>query len=227
MSNTPTLPPERTSRRPGRLARLRRLVGSWLAALSSRSRALSDDTLTALGERVDQLVDRVIDHPSPVASRDELAEALESTRTSKGGAASVATLLAATRVARRTVSIGARRIPILAAATGTATALTTFAGGFRELRMLASHLVHRARAQGVDVTPTALRTVTLQLYLRPGEAPRVDDPPSMLLPRIATRWVRTATAEVLPLVPTSISRPSVEKLVDAATSVDVALLSKG
>jgi hypothetical protein len=227
VSNTPIPSPGPAPARGGRIARLRQLVGSWVSALSTRSRALSDDTVTALGERVDQLVERVVHHPSPVVTRDELAEALESVRSNKTGAASIATLLTATRMARRTVSIGARRIPVLAAATGTATALATFAGGFRELRMLASHLVHRARFEGVEVTPTALRTVTLQLYLRPGEAPRVDTPPTLLLPRIASRWVRTAAAEVLPLVPTSLSRPSVDKLVDAAAAVDVTLLSKG
>jgi hypothetical protein len=194
-------------------------------ALTTAAKGLPAATVTAVGERLDRLVATVAAHPTGVETPDQLRSSLMRLRTSDKSAASAATFLAGTAIARRTIGIGARRVPMLAAVTGVATGLTIFARGLREVRLIASHLVHRARAAGVEVDPSALRTIALQVYLRPHEAPTHDGSPSMLTTRVATRWARTAATTVLPLVPDAIGVPAIDSWVAAAERVDVRLLA--
>lgn len=196
----------------------------WVRALAGSTKALPGTTVDAVGERLDRLVARVVRHPSPVRTSEQLGAALTAVRENKSGAASAASFLTSTSLASRTLRIGTKRMPLIAAATGAATALSVFATGFRELRMIASHLVHRAHADGVVVDPGALRAIALQVYLRPGETPRLEEAPSLLTARVATRWARTAAAEALPLVPDGLGRPKVREWVAAAASVDIGLL---
>lgn len=197
----------------------------WIRALAGSTKALPGNTVGAVGDRLDSLVERVVRHPSPMRTSKDLSDALGAVRESKSGAASAASFLASTSLASRTLRLGTRRLPFLAAATGTATALAVFATGFRELRMIASRLVIRAHAAGVTVDPGALRSIALQIYLRPGETPRLEEAPSLLTARLATRWSRTAAAEALPLVPDGLGRPKVGQWVTAAEAVDVRLLT--
>jgi hypothetical protein len=193
--------------------------------MGATTKGLPAATVVAVGERIDRLVATVVEHPSGVETPEQLRASLTRLRTSDKGAASAATLLAGTAIAKRTVGFGARRVPVLAAATGAATAMMIVARGLREVRLIASHLVHRARAEGVEVDTRALRAIALQVYLRPHEAPSHDDGPSMLTTRVATRWMRTAATTVLPLVPDSIGVPAIESWVTAAQGADVALLA--
>ncbi|MBK5222850.1 MAG: hypothetical protein JJE52_08245 [Acidimicrobiia bacterium] len=210
-------------RHPSRASRVRQAAGRRAASIGTSAKELPADLVDAIEDRLDQLVQRIVDHPSPVTTPKELSDALDAARSHKG-ASSIATFLAGTGIARRTVGLGTRRIPALVAITGTATALTTFAGGFRELRMIASYVVNRAHAVGIEVHPGRLRIVTLQLYLTPGVTPSVDAPPRLLATKLGSRWVRSAAAAALPLVPDGIGRPSVRKWVEAADLVDVRLL---
>ncbi len=194
-------------------------------ALGATTRALPATTVIAVGKRIDRLVATVVAHPTGVQTPEQLRSSLIRLRTSDAGAASAATLLAGTTIARRTVGLGARRVPVLAAATGAATALMIFARGLREVRLIASHLVHRARAAEVDVDPGALRAIALQVYLRPHEAPSHDSAPTLLTTRVATRWARTAATTFLPLVPDAIGVPTIDSWVAAADAVDVSLLA--
>ncbi|QGG96312.1 hypothetical protein [Actinomarinicola tropica] len=222
------LSPATTDRSPAPASlpgRIRDTGLGWVRSLAGSTKALPTATVGAVGDRLDQLVDRVVRHPSPVRTSEELAEALTALRENKNGAASAASFLASTSLASRTLRIGTKKMPLIAAATGAASALAVFATGFRELRMIASHLVHRAHAAGVVVDPGALRSVALQVYLRPGETPRLDEAPSLLTARLATRWSRTAAAEALPLVPDNLGRPKVAQWVTAASTVDPRVLA--
>lgn len=197
-----------------------------LRSAGSTGRRVPTALVDLVSDRLDEVAARVAVKPSPVRTADQLHDALVAVRSEKGGAASMASLLTSTGLARRTLGIGTKRVPLLAAATGTATALTSIARGIREVRLLASHLVHRAQAAGVTVDAGALRTVVLHLYLRPNEDPARDAPPPMLVTRVVTTWVRTATAEALPLVPDRMGRPKVRTWVDAAGRVDVTCVSR-
>ena len=209
---------------PSRTNRLRRAAASPIRGARRAASGIPSDVLDRIEGRVDRLVEQVIRRPSSVTTSAELARALDAARSTKGGAASMATLLASSRLARRSVGLGARRIPAIAAMTGTASALTAFASGFRELRVLASYLVHRARAARLEVHPARLRSVVLQVYLRPDEPPDAEDPPRLLVSRVASRWIRSAAAASLPLVPGGAGRPSVRRLASAADLVDVRVL---
>jgi hypothetical protein len=205
--------------------RVRRAGADRARALTTTAMGLPAMTATAVGERLDRLVAGVVAHPTGVTTADQLRSSLMRLRTSDKSAASAATFLAGTAIARRTIGLGARRVPMLAAVTGVATGLTIFARGLREVRLIASHLVHRARAAGVEVDPRALRTIALQVYLRPHEAPSHDGTPSMLTTRVATRWARTVATTMLPLVPDAIGVPAIDSWVTASESVDVSLLA--
>lgn len=208
------------------LRRARRVGADKAQAMRVMAQGLPASTVAAVGERIDRLVARVVEHPSGVSTTDELAASLTRLRTGeKNTATSAATLLASTALAKRSLQFGSRKVPVLAAATGAAAALSIFAQGFRELRLIASHLVHRARTAGVDVDPGALRSVALQIYLRPDEAPTLESAPSLLTARVATRWARTAAASVLPLVSDSWGVPKVDTWVAAAQRVDLRLLT--
>ena len=205
--------------------RIQRASADRARALVATTKGLPAASVAAVGERIDRLVSTVVAHPTGVQTADQLRSSLLRLRTSDAGAASAATLLAGTAIARRTVGLGARRVPVLAAATGAATALMIFARGLREVRLIASHLVHRARGAGVEVDPGALRAIALQVYLRPNEAPSHDSAPTLLTTRVATRWARTAATTFLPLVPDAIGVPTIDSWVAAADAVDVSLLA--
>lgn len=194
-------------------------------AMKVMAQGLPASTVAAVGERIDRIVARVVEHPAGVETTEQLAASLTRLRSGDKGAASAASLLAGTALAKRTIGFGSRKVPMLAAVTGAATALTIFAQGFRELRLIASHLVHRGHAAGVEVDPGALRSVALQIYLRPHETPSLDDAPSLLTTRVATRWARTSAATVLPLVSESWGVPKVDTWVAAAQRVDPRLLA--
>lgn len=208
------------------LVRVRSTGAGWVRSIADTTTSLPAGAVGAIGERLDRVLERVVRQPAGVATSAQLTASLQRLRDDPGGAGSLATLLASSALAGRTIRLGARRLPAIAAVTGSATALTIVARGLREVRLLASHLVHRARAEGIEVDAAALRSIVLQIYLRPDDAPSREAPPSMLTARVASGWVRRATSSVLPFVPERVGGPAVARWVAAAGRVDVHLLAR-
>ncbi len=93
-------------------------------------------------------------HPRPVAERPDLLDALEEQSRSQllGGATGAAL---ATRVARRAGPLRflAKRTPMWLVITSAPAVHASVARGAEELAVVASHLVHRAMAAGVQPDP--------------------------------------------------------------------------
>ena len=66
---------------------------------------------------------------------------------------------------------------------------TTSRRGVRELQLLASYLIHRLRAAGVDADRGLVRSLTLSLYLDPARRPSLDIPIGRAAGGIARQWV--------------------------------------
>ena len=66
---------------------------------------------------------------------------------------------------------------------------TTSRRGVRELQLLASYLVTRFRAAGVDAAPGLVRSLTLSLYLDPARRPSLDLPGGRAAGAVARQWV--------------------------------------
>src|SRR5690606_4828997 len=110
-------------------ARVRDRGAGVLRSVGSSGRRVPAALVDLVSDRLDEVAARVAVRPSPVRTAEQLRDALDAVRSDKGGAASVASLLTTTGLARRTLGIGTKRVPLLAAATGTATALTSIARG--------------------------------------------------------------------------------------------------
>ena len=59
----------------------------------------------------------------------------------------------------------------------------------RELQLLASYLMTRLRAVGVDPDPGLVRSLTLSLYLDPARRPSLEIPGGRAAGAVARQWV--------------------------------------
>jgi hypothetical protein len=160
---------------------------------------------------IDNALDRVFDEPFDVRSAREL-EDLVAAGPANGPAAPAATTVAAfvaaaTPVARRALSLASKsskvasRAPMpsskalkvgLASIPVALRLSTTSRRGVRELQLLASYLITRLRAAGVDADPGLVRSLTLSLYLDPARRPTLEAPGSRAAGAVTRQWVLRA-----------------------------------
>lgn len=194
-----------------------RRAGSFTAssvvdALEAPIRALSRKAVAdALGQ------------PQPVSNTTKLAEALaERPKAPLLGGAS-ATALAA-KVARRfgPLRFLARRTPMWIVAAAVPALTASIARGRSELELVASHLVHRSRAAGIEPDPERVRRATVQLV----SASRVDPNVDARHAPLARAWLQRAVRSTLPFA-SGIATRNPEGLAAAASAVPVTHLAAG
>jgi hypothetical protein len=157
---------------------------------------------------VDAALDRVFDEPFDVRSAAELEDLMAAgpIGTGPGPAATSlgAFVAAATPLTRRALAIASKSskvatkaplpsskaIKIGLASIPIAVRLsTTTRHGIRELQLLASYVITRLRAAGVDPDRGLVRSLTLSLYVDPARRPALDPPGSRTAGAVARQWV--------------------------------------
>jgi hypothetical protein len=157
---------------------------------------------------IDGALDRVFDEPFDVRTARELEELVAAGPTPISAAPAATTVTAfvaaATPVARRALALAtksskvATKTPLpsskalkvgLASIPVALRLSTTSRRGVRELQLLASYLISRLRAVGVDPDPGLVRSLTLSLYLDPARRPTLDPPGSRAAGAVARQWV--------------------------------------
>jgi hypothetical protein len=157
---------------------------------------------------IDGALDRVFDEPFDVRTAEELEDLVAAGPVGVGAAPAATTLTAfvaaATPVARRALAVAtksgkfASKAPLpsskafkvgLASIPVALRLSTTSRRGVRELQLLASYLIHRLRADGVDPDHGLVRSLTLSLYLDPARRPSLDIPIGRAAGGIARQWV--------------------------------------
>lgn len=203
------------------VASVRALVGEVLAAVGRAGRL----SLTGAGDALEgpsrgvarRSAAAAASQPAAVADRRSLAEALAEKPTSPllGGAS--ATALAA-RVARRVgpLRFVARRTPMWLVAALVPALHASVTRGAEELRLVASHLHHRARAAGEAADPERVRRVAVQVVT--GQLVDPDREPRHAA--LATAWLQRALRATLPFAEGVRTRDP-EGVADAAAAVDV------
>jgi hypothetical protein len=157
---------------------------------------------------VDAALDRVFAEPFDVRSADELEDLMAAgpIGTGPGPAATSlgAFVAAATPLARRAISMASKSskvatkaplpsskaIKIGLASLPIALRLsTTTRHGVREIQLLASYVIARLRAAGVDPDRGLVRSLTLSLYVDPARRPTLEPPGSRTAGAVARQWV--------------------------------------
>jgi hypothetical protein len=170
---------------------------------------------------VDAVAARVVERPLDLRDGDDTVRRLEAARRRRGTGTSMAGYLAGRGLARRTVRVGARRVPAVMLVTGATAVGSSVSLGARELTILGSRLVQRARAAGLDPTPRWVRYVLVQVYLRPEHRPTLDPAPRWLTSRLLGAWAGRALAGSVPVVPASVALPRPREWVDAVERLDL------
>ncbi|MGI8684880.1 MAG: hypothetical protein ACR2MO_07305 [Acidimicrobiales bacterium] len=205
-------------------AAVRAMVRTAIGAVGragSTSLSAAGDVLEVPGRALaGRIAASAVSHPRPVAERPDLVNALEENKRSPllGGATGAAL---ATRVARRVGPLRflARRTPMWLAITAVPAVHASVARGAEELAVVASHLVHRARAAGVQPDPERVRRAAVQLLSRVPVDPSVEPRHAPL----ATAWLQRALRATLPFSPGVATRDP-GSLARATVSVDPATL---
>lgn len=135
-----------------------------------------------------------------------------------GSATSAAMAL---RFARRFRHLGffARRTPAFLVATAVPALVASVSRGADELGMVSSHLVHRARAEGVEPDLERVRRTAVQIVLQRPVDPEVEPSHGAL----AVQWLRRAVRAALPFTSGG-ATANPDGLASAAAGVDTALL---
>jgi len=157
---------------------------------------------------VDSALDRVFAEPFDVRSADELEDLMAAgpigtgpgpAATSLGAFVAAATPLArrvlsmaskSSKVATKTPLPSSKAIKIGLASLPIALRLsTTTRHGVREIQLLASYVITRLRAAGVDPDRGLVRSLTLSLYVDPARRPTLEPPGSRTAGAVARQWV--------------------------------------
>ncbi len=155
-----------------------------------------------------------------LADRDTLAEALaDKPRVTALGSATTAAL--ALKFAGRFRRLGflARRTPAFLVAAAVPALVASVTRGADELGMVSSHLVHRARAQGIEPDLERVRRAAVQIVSHRAVDPETEPSHGAL----AVLWLRRALRAALPFT-AGVATADPEGLASAAAEVDPALL---
>lgn len=155
-----------------------------------------------------------------LGDRDTLAQALaDKPRVTALGSATTAAI--ALKFASRFRRLGflARRTPAFLVATAVPALVASVARGADELGMVSSHLVHRARAQGVEPDLERVRRAAVQIVSHRAVDPEVEPSHGAL----AVLWLRRAFRAALPFT-AGVSTADPEGLASATAEVDPTLL---
>ena len=199
------------------------VVGAVLTAAGRTGRA-SAAGLSASVERAAHTLTRratarALTDPQPVADVRDLAKALAE-RSSVPLLSSATAAALASRVARRIGPLRflARRTPMWIAAAAIPALYASVARGATELNLVASHLVLRARAAGVDPDPHRVHDAAVRVLTRAGsDADRAAG-------TLVSRWMGRAARSTLPFA-AGVRTPDPEGVAEAAGQVPVSELA--
>jgi hypothetical protein len=170
----------------------------WWDDVVTRVRATPDVLTEAVDRLLDLTVASAAEHPIDVHTPDEAAQRVaESWSAGRANPAGLVAGWLASRWATRTLRIGKRfSLPVSAVLTAVPPLALSWKRGTLELRVLASYVVNRLRAEGVEVDERFVQRITVNTYCWPET--RSDDVvgerPAALV-RLATLW---ATRAVVP-----------------------------
>jgi len=151
-----------------------------------------------------------------VADRRALAEALADAPVVPAlGSATTAALLLKLAGRFRRLGFVARRIPAFLVVAVLPALVASVARGAQELGMVASHLVQRARAEGVEPDLERVRRAAVQIVSHEAVDPEVEPSHGAL----AVRWLRRAARAALPFT-AGVATADPEGLATAAAAVD-------
>lgn len=155
-----------------------------------------------------------------VGDRAGLARALAE-RPATPAFASATSAAMALKFAGRFKRLGflAKRTPAFLVATAIPALVASVARGADELGMVASHLVHRARAEGVEPDVERVRRAAVQLVSLDPVDPEVEPRHGALV----YRWLRRAVRAALPFT-AGVATADPEGLAEATAEVDVTRL---
>ncbi|MGH9287385.1 MAG: hypothetical protein ACRD0V_03660 [Acidimicrobiales bacterium] len=168
-----------------------------------------------------KMVGDAVTSPRAMAERETLTRALAQRQVAPALAGATAAALGL-RLAGRIRRLGflARRTPLWLLATALPALVASVTRGAYELELVASHLVLRARAKGIEPDPERVRRVAVQIASR-----RVVDPEQE--PKhgpLVVSWLRRAFRAALPFT-AGVATSDPDGLAAAAAEVDPARLA--
>jgi hypothetical protein len=169
---------------------------------------MPDQVTARVRTLVDAALNRVFDEPFDVRTATELEDLVAAGPIGNGPGPAATSLgafvAAATPLARRALSVATRsskvatKAPLpsskafkigLASIPIALRLTTTTRRGVRELQLLASYVITRLRAAGVEPERGLVRALTLALYVDPARRPTLDVPGSRTAGAVARQWV--------------------------------------
>lgn len=193
-----------------------------VAKAGTTSAAGISDTLERAGRA---LAGRVVANASgrrhPLPDRSSLAKALSEKPPTPAIAGAAAAAVGVRFLGRfRGLRVLAKRTPVWLLATAVPVLVASVTRGADELSMVAAHLIHRARTEGVEPDPDRVRRAAVQIVSH-----RIVDPdtePSH--GALAVQWLRRAVRAALPFT-AGIATADPEGLAAAASELDPRLLA--
>ncbi len=163
-----------------------------------------------------KMVADAVTSPRGMADREALARALAERPVSPALARATAAALGL-RLAGRVRRLGflARRTPLWLLATAVPALVASVARGADELGLVASHLVLRARAKGIEPDPERVRRVAVQIASRRAVDPEQEPRHGPLV----VSWLRRAFRAALPFT-AGVGTSDPDGLAAAAADVD-------
>jgi hypothetical protein len=202
---------------------VRAAVDALGRAGSASAGAMSGAVEGAARSLTRRMVVDAVSSPRRVDDREALARALAARPVSPALAGATAAALGL-RLARRFRRLGflARRTPMWLAATAVPALLASVSRGADELGLVASNLVLRARAKGIEPDPERVRRVAVQIASRrpvdPEQEPRHGP--------LVVAWLRRAFRAALPFT-SGVATSDPDGLAAAAADVDPTQLAAG
>ncbi|HET6834243.1 MAG TPA: hypothetical protein VFH30_10265 [Acidimicrobiales bacterium] len=188
----------------------------------SASAGAVGDALEGAGRALTRkMVSDAVASPRGMADRETLARALAARPVSPALAGATAAALGL-RLASRVRRLGfiARRTPLWLLATAVPALVASVSRGADELRLVASHLVLRARAKGIEPDPERVRRVAVQIASRGAVDPEREPSHG----RLMVSWLRRAFRAALPFT-AGVATSDPDGLAAAAADVDPTQLS--
>lgn len=213
------------SQRSGVAEDVKNVVESALGAIGragSTSAANLSEAVEGAGRSLTRRVTTsAISEPKPVVDRGDLARALaERPATPVIANATGAALVARTLSRFRVLNFLSRRTPMWIVAGAVPALIASVSRGADELGLVASHLAHRARAEGVEPDPERVRRASVQILsgapIDPGAEPGHGS--------LVIGWLRRAFRAALPFT-SGVTTRDPDGVAAVAAEVDVRRLS--
>jgi hypothetical protein len=187
----------------------------WSAGRGGARRA-RDAVTQAIDALLDRLMRSVVDAPLDVRDADAARRRIDELTTNVGNTATVLGAPWLVNQVMRFVRRG-KVMPSAAMITAAATTLTAITMGVAHLRVLASLLVQRLRAEDLRVDPAFVRRVAVALYLDPAAGLDAVRPNRLTALRLATDWA----AHAVPLLGARRGAARVHRAADAVAALDL------